>query len=396
MTKRLPQIFSCPSFQGLPPPALVLSSTLLMQSKIGTVLMNFTAQTAALAVPGDITTLTGGYIYDLHLLEELRKTGRAIRLITLPEGFPFPTSRAMSETLDVLQDLPTNCPVIIDGLAFGALTTTGVAQIRAPIVALVHHPLALESGLPDDQQRHLWRTERDNLRHAAQVLVPSPHTRAILIERYDVPADRIHVALPGIAQPLSQVKDAPLSGSPPLILSVGILHPRKGHDVLINALSLIADLDWRAKIVGNPWEEGHFNALQAQIDAAGLAGRLHLAGRVSVEELERQYREAAIFALATRYEGYGLVFNEALVHGLPIVSCRTGAVPDTVPADAGLIVETDDPAAFAVALRLLLTDPIRRSAMASAARHRGQELRSWAETARIGGVALDAALGTDE
>jgi len=353
--------------------------------------MSFPAKTAALAVPGDITTVTGGYIYDRLLLDELRIAGRDVSLLQLPDDFPFPTPQAMEQALAQLQALPADTPVIIDGLAFGALTTAGVARIAAPIVALVHHPLALESGLPAEQQQHLWQTERDNLRYARQILVPSPHTRAILIERYDVPAERIHVALPGIAQPV-QVEPSAKEG-PPLILSVGILHPRKGHDVLIDALARIADLDWQAEIVGNPWEEGHSAALQDRIESSGLSSRVNLAGRVTPEVLDRLYRQAAIFALATRYEGYGIVFNEALVHGLPIVSCRTGAVPDTVPADAGFLVERDDPAAFADALRVLLTDHERRAAMAKAAKERGGALATWAQTARIAAVALDAAIG---
>jgi glycosyltransferase involved in cell wall biosynthesis len=351
-------------------------------------------KTAAMAVPGDITNLTGGYIYDLRVLEELRKAGREIRLIRLPDGFPFVSPSDMGKALTALQELPESCPVIVDGLAFGALETAGVARIKAPIVALVHHPLALESGLPDEQRDHLLRTERDNLRFAARVLVPSPHTRAVLIERYDVPADRIHVALPGIAQPKAQAGGGVQKSEPPLILSVGILHPRKGHDVLIDALAQIADLEWQAKIVGNPWQQGHSEALQDRILHAGLGNRLHLEGRVSNAELESLYRKAAIFALATRYEGYGIVFNEALVHGLPIVSCRTGAVPDTVPPQAGLLVERDDPSAFAGALRSLLTTPDQYQAMAAAAGRFGAGLNTWSQTADIAGQAIDAALGT--
>jgi glycosyltransferase involved in cell wall biosynthesis len=178
---------------------------------------------------------------------------------------------------------------------------------------------------------------------------------------------------------------------PPLILSVGILARRKGHDVLIAALDRIADLEWRAEIVGNPWEPGHAQALQAQIDSAGLAARIHLAGRVSEDRLSTLYRAATVFALATRYEGYGIVFNEALVHGLPIVSCNTGAVPDTVPADAGVLVDRDDPTAFAAALRAMLTDPQRMAAMSGAALRRGAALPTWADTGRIAGIAIDAA-----
>lgn len=346
---------------------------------------------ATFAVPGDITTLTGGYIYDRLLLEELRAAGRDVALVQLPDGFPFPSDADMDKAIAALQALSENHPVIIDGLAFGALPTAGVTGIKAPIIALVHHPLALESGLPAEQQDHLWRTERDNLRHVAAIIVPSPHTRDILIDRYEVDPVQIHVALPGIARPPSLPMDTDQDG-PPLILSVGILHPRKGHDVLIAALQKIADLDWRAEIVGNPWEVGHADTLQAQIDQAGLTTRINLAGRVSADHLNRLYAQARIFALATRYEGYGIVFNEALVHGLPIVSCRTGAVPDTVPSDAGLLVEKDDPTAFAAALRRLLTLPVVRDSMAAAARVRGDALPTWADTAGVAAQALDFAM----
>lgn len=346
---------------------------------------------AAFAVPGDITTLTGGYIYDRRVLEGLQQQDREMQLVVLPDSFPFPSPQEMDQAFVALSKLPASCPVIIDGLAFGALDPARVKLLKAPVVALVHHPLALESGLPKDVQDRLRLTERQNLRHAVQVIVPSPHTRSILIEHYDVPAERIHMALPGIDQP-SMVAPV-LSDSSPLILSVGILHPRKGHDVLIDALSRLTDLDWRAEIVGNPWEKGHAEALKDRIAMAGLASRITMAGRVTDAMLQQLYRQASIFALATRYEGYGIVFNEALVHGVPIVSCRTGAVPDTVPPAAGVLVERDDPLAFADALRHLLTDHDLRAGMATAARKAGAKLGSWAETARIAGLALDAAAG---
>ena len=344
---------------------------------------------AALAVPGDITTVTGGYIYDRRLLEELRHAGRTMRLIPLSDSFPFPTAADMAADLALLQAIPPDCPVMIDGLAFGAMDRAGVAAIAAPIVALVHHPLALETGLAPAEAARLFETERANLRHAAEVVVPSPHTAALLAERYGVPVQRLHVARPGTQPPRANPPRQLVT--PPLILSVGILHPRKGHDVLIAALARIADLDWQAQIVGTPWQAGHSDSLRQQISALGLASRVRLAEAVPAEALARLYAEASVFALATRHEGYGIVFNEALAHGLPIVSCRTGAVPDTVPGDAGILVPCDDAAAFAGALRALLTDQGLRTALSDAASRHGATLSDWAETARIAGRALDAA-----
>jgi glycosyltransferase involved in cell wall biosynthesis len=93
--------------------------------------------------------------------------------------------------------------------------------------------------------------------------------------------------------------------------------------------------------------------------------------------------------LATRYEGYGIVFDEALVHGLPIVSCRTGAVPDTVPPEAGLLVPPDDPEALAEALARLLSDGNMRARLTEAARCAGARLPGWPDTARVAGEVLD-------
>lgn len=338
------------------------------------------------ALPGDITTLTGGYIYDRRMVQGLRDQGRHVDVLALPDSFPTPSDDDMRHALDALQALPADRPVIIDGLAFGALDPQGVAAIRAPIVAMIHHPLAQESALPADLADHLWRTERANLAHARHVMVPSPHTRDMLIDRYDVPADRITVARPGTDRPAQGATPQ----DPPLILSVGILHPRKGHDVLIAALAALADLDWRAVIVGNPWDAAHVADLQAQIAASGLDGRLELAGRVEADRLADLYGQASIFALATRYEGYGIVFDEALSHGLPIVSTRAGAVPGTVPADAGLLVAPDDAPALSQALRQMLTDPADRAARAAAAARAGAALPAWSDTARLAGAVLDA------
>ncbi len=343
----------------------------------------------AFAIPGDITALTGGYLYDRQLFDELERAGRAMRLIRLADSFPFPTAADMAAAFDLLRALPQDCPVIIDGLAFGAMATAGVAGITAPIVALVHHPLALESGLPAADQQRLWQTERDNLRHARQVIVPSPHIRTVLVDQYDVPADYIHVAVPGVVR---TARRTPAQTARPLILSVGILHPRKGHDVLIAALARIADLDWQAAIVGSPWEPGYRDVLQAQIDGLGLSDRVTLMGRVSDAVLADLYAQARVFALATRFEGYGIVFAEALLAGLPIVTCRAGAVPDTVPTDAGLLVPVGDDAGFAAGLRRVLTDADVHSAMATAAARAGDSLPSWADNARIAGAALDAAM----
>lgn len=340
---------------------------------------------AAFAIPGDITTTTGGYIYERRLLEGLRGQGRSVAHVQLGASFPDATPADMADAIAQLSALPADCPVILDGFISATLDTAALARLAAPCIAMVHHPLALETGLDAARRDRLYHLERANLQHMAHVLVPSPATAQMLTGRYGVDPARITIARPGT----DRARQPRAPSHPPLILSVGIQHPRKGHDILLRALARLTHLDWSAVLVGGAYDRVFATELAGQRTALGLADRVRLAGQIPQSELDTLYAEASIFALATRYEGYGLVFDEALAHGLPIVSCNTGAVPDTVPAKAGALVPVDDPAAFADALAALLQDASRYQQTARAAMAAGQALPSWSDTARIAGQVLD-------
>jgi glycosyltransferase involved in cell wall biosynthesis len=340
---------------------------------------------AAFAIPGDIHQKTGGYIYEKSLLFALRDAGRDVAHIQLPGTFPDPSALEMEATIATLAKLPTDQPLILDGLVYGSIDTDGLATVTAPLVAMIHHPLGLETGLSPARARALLELEAANLALAAHVVVPSPHTKRILVAHFGVAPDRVTIALPGFAK--SDFRRNPIS--PPLILSVGLLAARKGHDVLIDALADLQDLQWQAQIVGSVHDADVAQALAAQVAQLRLDHRIAFRGRLSDEALTALYSQAKLFALATRYEGYGIVFGEALLHGLPIVTCATGAVPETVPTGAGLLVPVDDAAAFAAALRKVLTDAKLCEGMAQAATLAGQTLPRWSDTAVIIGKVLD-------
>lgn len=331
-----------------------------------------------LAVPGDLMTLTGGYLYDRRLLATLASLGRDVRHIALPGTFPDPSPADQHSAAALLGAVPGDCPIIIDGLAFGVLDHGILSAVKAPVIALIHHPLAEESGLDRARREALYRSERDNLRLAAQVLVTSPHTARLLTSRYEVPSARITVARPGVDPPSGEAAAA----DPPLVLAVGIQVPRKGHDLLLRALAQITDRPWQASIVGAARDAQHAGELRRLAATPALAHRVRLTGCVDADELARLYRQASIFALATRYEGHGIVFDEAMVYGLPIVTCAVGAVPDTVAPGAGLLVPAEDCDAFAAALARLLDDAALRARLAAASTRAGSALPAWDDTAR--------------
>ncbi|WP_439525529.1 glycosyltransferase family 4 protein [Roseovarius mucosus] len=339
----------------------------------------------AFAVPGDPGLTTGGYLYDRRLGEALVARGLRLRHLRLGDSFPHPDAQDMADALAQLSALPRDCPALVDGLAYGALDPEGVARLAAPMVALVHHPLALEPGLSAAQAADMAARERANLGRARHIVVTSGHIAGLLREAYGVAPERISVARPGFVAPRANA----MPDVPPLILSVGLLARRKGHDVLLRALARIADLDWRAVIVGRLHEPETVAELRGLRDVLGLAERVEIAGEVSQSDLDALYGRATVFALATRYEGYGIVFDEAMGHGLPIVSTQAGAVPDTVAAGAGILVRPEDDAAFAEALRRMLSEPALRAGCACAARKAAQGLGDWAAAAEVVAAALN-------
>ncbi len=345
-----------------------------------------TPRAMAFAVPGNIETVTGGYLYDRRLADALVASGIDVHQLTLGDSFPHPSARDMADALAQLDRLPANCPALVDGLAFGALDTGRLSQVRAPLVALVHHPLALEPGLETAQAREMAAREMANLALARHIVVTSPHIARLLETEYGVARDRISVAKPGFAS--SPATGPRRAATPPLILSVGLLARRKGHDILMRALAQITDLDWQAVIVGRAHEPETARSLHDLRGALGLSARLRLTGEISQTRLDALYGEASLFALATRYEGYGMVFDEAMGHALPIVSTRAGATPDTVPQAAGLLVPPDDVEAFADALRRLLDDWRLRKACSEAARDAATSLGGWSHTAEVVSAAL--------
>jgi hypothetical protein len=342
------------------------------------------------AVPGDLATPTGGYGYDRRIIAELQKLGWQVDVVLLGDGFPRPTWETKAAAKKQLGETPKGCPIVIDGLAFGVLDEAArELQSRNPLLALVHHPLALETGLAPEQARELKRSERDALAAAQWVVVTSPSTAGILVDSYDVDAERITVARPGTD------RVAPGTGSTDgvmRLISIGAIVPRKGFDVLVAALADTADLPWHLTIAGDRTRDPAAAAeLDAEISRHGLESRIDVLGALPADRIEALYAGADIFVLASRFEGYGMAFAEAMAHGLPVIGTTGGAVPDTVPPGAGVLVEPDDVKALSRALRMLIANPAERRWLASGARAAAQELPSWRDSAKLFAKAIEAA-----
>jgi glycosyltransferase involved in cell wall biosynthesis len=165
------------------------------------------------------------------------------------------------------------------------------------------------------------------------------------------------------------------------LISVGAVVPRKGFDILVEALAPLSHLDWRLAIVGDRRRDvAAVERLDQLIVRHGLGQRIESLGAVSPDRLAALYAAADLFVLASRFEGYGMAFAEALAHGLPVVGTTGGATANTVPAAASRLVAPANVAALSEALHELIRHADRRRALAAAARSAAVHLPTWPQS----------------
>jgi glycosyltransferase involved in cell wall biosynthesis len=340
-----------------------------------------------LLLPGSPDQRTGGYLYDRRIVEGLRALGRSVAVHPLPGRYPAVDAATVRAAEASLVRLPDGALTIIDALALpGVASALPEVRHRLRLVALVHHPASEEPGLAPTEAARLRAIEATALGAVQRVIVTSPFT-ARVVARLGVPAERIAVVVPGV-DPAPPRVAAP--ATPPLLLCVATVTRRKGHLVLIEAFARIADLAWTLVCIGSlEREPDTAGAVRAAIEARGLSARIDLAGERAAAQLGAQYRRASLFVLASYYEGYGMVLAEALAHGLPIVATAGGAVSETVPEGAGLLVPPGDAAALAAALRCALSDDALYRRLAACATAAAATLPRWSDAAGSFAAELD-------
>lgn len=333
------------------------------------------------AIPGDLAAPTGGYGYDRRMLEWLPRSGLETLHVELPGGFPAPSAADVTNAIaQIRQELRSGDVVLIDGLAFGAMPEAAVSALGAPIVALCHHPLYLETGIGRARADALRESERRALLRAAHIVATSAFTRARLAEDLQIPQDRISVAFPG-TDPAPRAKG---SRGPVTLLAVGALTPRKAFHLLVLALAELSALNWRLRLIGSHRHAPKTaDALKTLIASRALENRIELPGEVPADELDRAYDTSDVFVSSSLYEGYGMALAEALARGLPIVTSTGGAAAETVPDGAALKVAPGDISALRDALRLVISDAELRSRLGEESWRAGKALPSWEDSARV-------------
>ena len=334
-----------------------------------------------LVVPGDPETKTGGYIYDRRIAAELERLGWQVVTTGLDGRFPDADRQAVDALHGCLSPLDDGSLVVMDGLALSAVPE--IVREHSPrldIVGLVHHPLGDESGLDEKRRRLYHAREVAALSATIGVIATSPFTRRRLAA-LGADADAIRVAQPG-TDPAPIAKGS--GGAGKRLLCVATITPRKRHDVLIDALGGITELQWALDCVGSfelddAWAKQVFD----RVEATGMGDRITFTGVKTGDELASCFESADLFVLASEYEGFGMAFTEALARGLPVVGTTGGAIPDTVADGAGILVPPGDAEALGGAISKLLRDADKFDTLRAGALAARESLVDWPSAGKV-------------
>jgi glycosyltransferase involved in cell wall biosynthesis len=203
---------------------------------------------------------------------------------------------------------------------------------------------------------------------ARQVLVDTPY----VAEELGLPSKVVTVPQ-GVEEDAFQ-SEAPTAGT---ILSVGVLQPRKGHDLLIRAFGEVALHTSGASLTilgGNP-DPAYVSELDGLITGLRLLGRVTLVENAERAQVLEALRTAAVFALHSREESQGIAVCEAMASGKPIVATRVGGLRDVVTDQFGFLEQLGDVQAFARRVQQVLEDTGLRNRMSRNARINAERYR---------------------
>ena len=327
---------------------------------------------------------SGGNTYDRRVCRGLAELGWAVHEHAVPGAWPRGGEAAHAALARAVRRIPDGAVVLLDGLIASTAPETLVPQAhRLRQVVLVHMPLGHRP--PDSEAGAVRAREREVLTAAAAVVTTSAWSRRRLGELYALPADRVHVAEPGVDS-AGVARGSAAGGA---LLCVAAVTPAKGHDVLLDALVTVADLSWRCACVGSLDRAPAFaDRVRRRAWEDELRDRVGFSGPRTGPGLDRAYDAADLLVLASHAETYGMVVTEALARGLPVLATEVGGVSEALGHGAdgtrpGLLVPPGDPAALGAALRAWLEDAELRARLRRAARERRATLRPWAATASV-------------
>jgi glycosyltransferase involved in cell wall biosynthesis len=316
-----------------------------------------------LLVYGSLDVLSGGNVYDQKLVDVLRERDHHVDVLSIPgrsyawnlaQNLSFPLKRRILEgRYDLLLE---------DELCHPSLFHLNrVLRTPSPVVSIVHH-LRSSEDRPRWQNDLYRRVERRYL-ESVDAFVFNSHTTRETVESLLSEKTKNVVATPGgdrLGRPLERddVLRRAREGGALRLLFVGNLIPRKGLHVLLDALAQIRERDVRLDVAGSfSMDRAYAAAATEKVRSFGLEDRVHFHGILEGNDLVARFRDAQVLVVPSSYEGFGIVYLEAMAFGLPAIASASGATDEIVQHETtGFLVPPGDPWSLARRIESLIED----------------------------------------
>jgi glycosyltransferase involved in cell wall biosynthesis len=342
-----------------------------------------------LLIYDSLDTLSGGYLYDRMLVAGLRENGDRVTVVSMPRrsyarnvGDNFSLNlhrRLLRLRVDLMLQDELNHPSLF------LLNRRVREHVSFPVVSIVH--LLQSSVVRAGWQNSFYQWVEGRYLSSVDGLVYNSATTRREAEqllesaRSWKPASLL--AYPGSDRLKPQVSCEELKhralDDPFRVLFLGNVIPRKGLHVVLRALEKLPRDQWTLTVVGNGLADPTYaRAVHRQVSRAGLAPNVQFAGILSDSELSERMKSSHVLVMPSSYEGYGIVYAEAMGFGLPSVGTTSGAAREIITHGRdGFLVPPNDKVALARCLTELAENRQRLREMSVAALNRYKTLPTW-------------------
>jgi glycosyltransferase involved in cell wall biosynthesis len=323
-------------------------------------------------ITGNLHSLTGGYLYNTHMINGLKEKGYTVNVLATDWQW-----KDIDELEKIcrynLEKLPHGTCIVVDSLILASLHQI-IQEFRKRLIflGLIHLPSSYDilSGV----QGELAREELIALDHVRQVIVTGRFTFDLLCHAGLNPV-KIRIVEPGtdLFPRKKRYKAVPSE-----LLCISNYSSLKAQDMMIRALYRLADRDWTLHLYGSMDRDREYTAsVRSLIQQLKMEHRIYMHGIVERDEISGVFLNADLFLLPSLFESYGMVLTESLAHGIPVVTTLAGNLPCTVPAGMGLLIEPGNEEQLAEAICSLFDDPKKYSNLCAAASQYFRQVRSW-------------------
>ncbi len=342
-----------------------------------------------LIIYGTLNTVSGGYLYDRQLVRYLRQQGDEVQVISLPwTRYGRHLLQNFHSTLRQKVQQPAFDLILQDELNHPSLFLFNKRLQRldtCPLVSIVHH-LRSNEAHPSLLLPFYRYVERQYLRTIDGFVFNSKTTRASVSTLLKQQKPHV-VAYPSadhhrLATDPESIVQRTRDPGPLRLIFVGNIIPRKGCHLLIQALADLPQGSWQLNMVGDMTiDPPYVRRLQSHASASGIRPYIHWHGRLADPDLTRLLITSDVLTVPSTYEGFGIVYLEAMRYGLPAIATTSGAAHEIITDGVdGFLVPTADPLTLASRLQALNNDRSLLARQSLAAFERAHEHPTWADS----------------